>query len=42
MFFSNEVTEKRIIHYWLDIEEKKIVYAEYIDSASMSTTTVQV
>ena len=39
MFFSNKVTEKRIIHYWPDIEKKKIVYAEYIDSASVSTTT---
>ena len=40
MFFSNEVTEKRIIHYWPDIEKKKLVYAGYIDSASVSTTTV--
>ena len=39
MFFSNEVTEKRIIHYWPDIEKKKLVYAGYIDSASMSTTS---
>ena len=39
MFFSNEVTEKRIIHYWPDIEKKKLVYAGYIDSASVSTTS---